>query len=215
MGRSYADKVKSNRNRSGRKRNRGSNTEPDKPDFPIAPVVIIAIILILVGAAVFMFIGDREDSGDGSDDMVNDGPGDNNNGPAYLSIGIESTSEGIIRLEDYYGKVIVLDMFATWCAPCEAMMRELRDVDEMYPDSDVVILSVDVDERETLGMIRDFKSDNNAEWTFAMSNSRFTSNFPAESIPTMYILDREGEVVDEHVGLIDANDLADLIDPHI
>ncbi|MEA3559254.1 MAG: TlpA disulfide reductase family protein [Candidatus Thermoplasmatota archaeon] len=218
MGKSYSDKVKGRgkKRSSGKSRRRsGSRKQEEKVKFPVAPVVVIGIVvaLIILAAVLYQFNNSDEEGGTGS---INNGENnDPGTGPAYLGIGLESTSNGIIHLEDHKGKVVVLDMFATWCGPCKTQIVELGKLDARYGASDLVILSVDVDQRESLGQVSDFKREHGAGWDFAMSNDAFTGHFPATSIPTLYILDRDGNLVDKHVGLIDANELENEIKQYI
>ncbi len=211
MGRSYAEKMK----KRDRKKHDGSpainKNGAQKEKFPIAPMVVLLIVVSLVVAAVVVYQQGGEEGGT----PTNDDNGGDEDGPDHLRIGLESTSNGIIELSDHLGKVVVLDMFATWCGPCETQIDELKQLKGRYSSTDLVILSVDVDLRETLGQVRDFKSEHDAQWTFAASNEEFNSYFPAGSIPTLYILDREGKKVDEHVGVIKADGLALMIEPHL
>lgn len=47
-------------------------------------------------------------------------------------------------LSDYKGKVVVLDFWATWCGPCQAALSHIAAIAKKYQDKDVVVLAVDV-----------------------------------------------------------------------
>ncbi|MBN1390943.1 MAG: TlpA family protein disulfide reductase [Candidatus Thermoplasmatota archaeon] len=211
MGRSYSEKMKARSEKvsgNSRPRRRPKKANRDREGFPVAPIVVISIILLLIVSTIVMFI--VQNTKDEDDRTGGDGPDDETTGhPAQTLIGIESVDRGVITLEEHIGKVVVLDMFATWCSPCRQQMYELIDLQSMFPRSQVVIVSVDTDLSETLSQVRDFKDGyTEAEWTFAVSNADLNSYFPASSIPTLYILDRNGRTASTHVGLTSAEDIA-------
>lgn len=221
MGKSYSQKVRSRSGRGGGRSSggKGSNEKDADAPFPWAPVIVIGIVLaLIIGAVAYYQVQNGDEGGDEGSNDGNNGGGNNGNNAAYpyLSIPLESTDSGIIQLKDYSGKVVVVDMFATWCSPCRQMMVTLNEFREMFDPSDVVILSIDTDLRETLSQVSDFKSEFDAEWTFATSSEEFNGYFPAQSIPTLYVLDGSGKQVETHVGAgINSQQLADLIAPYI
>ncbi|MFW3147111.1 MAG: TlpA family protein disulfide reductase [Thermoplasmatota archaeon] len=221
MGKSYSQKVKS-RSRSDDRPKRARNirgAKDQKAPFPWAPVIVVGIVIaLIIGAVAYYQIQDQVgDEGDNSSDN-NNGGSNNGNGESYpyLSIPLESTDSGIIKLSDHSGKVVIVDMFATWCPPCREMMGILEELRTMFSPNEVVILSIDTDLTETLSQVSDFKDEYQADWTFAMSTQQFNGYFPAESIPTLYVLDGTGKQVETHVGAgVTAGELAALISPHM
>jgi hypothetical protein len=76
----------------------------------------------------------------------------------------------------------------------------------------VVILSIDTDLQETTTDVLNFMGDYpTADWIFGMSNSQFNSYFPASSIPTTYILDRDLEIIETEVGVTSSGELQSII----
>jgi len=127
------------------------------------------------------------------------------NGPG--SISLTTTDGGTIRFKDHRGKKIILDMFATWCQPCKTQVSEIAEMKTTYDLSDVVIISAGVDPSETLSQLKDYKDENGADWTFIGYNQELCQHFPASAIPTIYILDEQGEEKFTHVGVIGSEEL--------
>jgi hypothetical protein len=91
-------------------------------------------------------------------------------------------------------------------------MEELIQLQNMFSQDELVILSVDTDLQETLEDVFSFKANfPTAQWTFAVSNSEFNGYFPASSIPTMYILDQDQKVARTEVGVTSASSLQETI----
>jgi thiol-disulfide isomerase/thioredoxin len=189
-------------------------------NFPLAPVIVIGVILVLLISSIALYMSqssDGDDNGTGEGDNNGNGSDDPINSELeYLTVTIESLDRGLIDLQRYSGRVIIVDMFATWCQPCHLQMAELIKVEDSYSSSDLVILSVDTDLRETREDVSQFRAQYpDADWTFALSNQQFNDHFRAESIPTMFILDRTGRMVDTHVGVTSAEELGQQISPLI
>ena len=218
MGKSYSDKVK---NRSSKQKARKNNYDRpkrkdrsvEKPPFPFAPVIVIGIVLILITVSVMMYT-QKSDSNDNDNIIINNDDDNNGNddtptGSGTGSIILDTTDGRQVFLDQYKGKVVVLDLFATWCGPCKTQMEELDILKTKFYSSEMVILSVGVDLSESMGLLTEFKKDEGATWTFARSNSEFNSVFPSSSIPTLYILDKDGNMGKTHVGVTSASILED------
>jgi len=110
--------------------------------------------------------------------------------------------DGSIKsLKDYRGKVVVLDMWATWCGPCRTMMKELKKIYENYSRDDLEIISVDIDPRETVQDVNNFRDEffeNNGielDWIFGMDNGSISEKYMNEGlIPTLAIFDQKGRL---------------------
>jgi thiol-disulfide isomerase/thioredoxin len=219
MGKSYVQKVRAKQTRTKKvdqTRDRSSKKEKERSTkFPVAPVVVIAIILTLIIASIVFYRAQNDNGGNGDQNIGDNGAnGDDQPGdlPLYSYIDLESLDGGTISLDEYVGKVVLIDMFATWCGPCADQMEELMKLQDRFSTDELIILSVDTDLQETKSDVRNFMFDYpQAEWTFAMSNPEFNSNFRASSIPTMYILDKNLEVAETEVGVTSVSILQDKV----
>ena len=121
------------------------------------------------------------------------------------------------HLSDYRGKVVILDMWATWCGPCKRQMIELRSVYENYSRDDVEILSIDIDQRETVELVQNFLSDFEYAWTFGLDNGSIWETYKGASggIPTLCIFNRDGNLSFSHEGLLVQTKLTPILDTFI
>jgi thiol-disulfide isomerase/thioredoxin len=201
MVRSYRNKSRQNRSSQRKEGRSGGNGEERAT---LLPLVVIAVIVLVLGGALYLYISSQGSDGDDTSDENGDdgqGPGEQTD-PLYISL--ENIDGGSMRMVDLNGRVIVLDLMATWCGPCKVQMEELRQLRDAVSPVQVEIVSVGVDLSESAALLRSFKAEEEAQWPFLMSNQDFNDAFPARSIPTLYILDRSGGVAKTHVGVTDS-----------
>ena len=162
----------------------------------------MAFIIVIMIAVAYVV---ANQSGD-------DTPETGNKEPAP-DFSISSIDGAPVRLDAYRGRVVVLDLFATWCGPCRTQMGELNQLRAYYARSEVEILSVDVDPKETNQQIRNFRDEFNADWTFSSDTDDLSQKYDASSIPTMVVIDQDGNMVFRHAGVTTFSELQDIIDP--
>jgi peroxiredoxin len=117
-----------------------------------------------------------------------------------------------VTLSDYRGKVVVLDLMATWCGPCITEMGHLKEIYNKYNSSEVVIMSIGIDEKESEAKLRQFKNDYGDDWIFARDIDGVEGKYGVEFIPTLVIIDKNGIIAYENVGVTSSSTLSEEID---
>jgi peroxiredoxin len=121
-----------------------------------------------------------------------------------------------VKLSDYRGKVVILDFWATWCGPCMASMPHTQEVSAHYKDQGVVVLANCTS--DTRKKFESWVKANQAKypdivWTHdkaEKSPDRVSRKiFGVGGIPTQFIIDREGKVVDIVVGYMKGEAILD------
>ncbi|MCG8569601.1 MAG: TlpA family protein disulfide reductase [Spirochaetes bacterium] len=103
------------------------------------------------------------------------------------------------KLSDYNGKVILLNLWATWCPPCRAEMPSMENLYKRYQGKDFVILAVSVG--ETQQTVQNFVKNKNFTFPiFVDDKNQATSAYSTGSIPTTYLIDQEGYLIARFVG---------------
>lgn len=119
-----------------------------------------------------------------------------------------------VALESLRGQVVLLDFWATWCPPCVESMPVVERVGRELAPRGVVALAVNRDDapkREEL--IRRFLTRHGLEGLrVALDDGTAANAFGITGLPTLIVLDRDGQVAAAHLGSIDEGGLRGLLE---
>jgi len=104
-----------------------------------------------------------------------------------------------VTLSQLRGKVILLDFWATWCAPCRLAIPHLNDLHKAYREKGLEIIGVSLD-RGSPEQVRRFAVNMGIQYTIIMANDEVVKNYGISPIPTTYLIDRDGHISNKWVG---------------
>jgi thioredoxin-like negative regulator of GroEL len=115
-----------------------------------------------------------------------------------------SPGEQIIVLPS--DRIVLLDFWATWCAPCKPQMAELRSIREQFPEIHMLSITNETDPEAITSFWREY----NGTWSVGMDPELETNDqFGVTRIPTLLVFGRDGEQIWKHVGLSAADSIAE------
>lgn len=115
---------------------------------------------------------------------------------------------GSISLAEQRGRVVLVDLWATWCVPCIAELPHLQAMADELGAEDFLMLGV-VLESGTVEEIRAFVEDKQISYPMVLGEEDSKESFgPFYGYPTKYLIDREGMVVKRYFGIV-GDELAD------
>lgn len=113
------------------------------------------------------------------------------------------SAQSPVDLSQYRGKVIYLDFWASWCAPCKLSFRFMNELRVLYGSNDLVIVTVNLDHNRAAA--GNFLSEvgSNLPVVYDPSGS-LASRFKVSAMPTTVLIGRDGKVRFVHRGYFDS-----------
>ena len=103
------------------------------------------------------------------------------------------------KLADYKNKVIMLNLWATWCQPCRAEMPSMQKMYNNYKNKDFTIIAVS--QGENLNTVKNFSNSNHYNFPiFIDKNNEIARSYSTGSIPTTYLINKQGYLIAQFIG---------------
>ncbi len=105
------------------------------------------------------------------------------------------------RLQDYRGKWVLVNFWATWCPPCLEEIPDLMGLHEAHRKSDLVVIGVALDSTKT--NVVDFVAREKISYPIVMGNYDLADQVgEVEALPTSYLYDPSGKLVSYQQGMV-------------
>lgn len=166
------------------------------------PVVDLDATSVPDGLFTFTPVGEAKLVQKFSATVVPRGHGDLLVGKLAPSVSLVSTDGHTVGLESFRGQPVLLDFWATWCAPCVACMPSLA---KLYRDTrakGLVILSIDEDDEPQKAT--DFLAKRAEPWPNFHDDGEIARSFAGDGIPQFVLIDSSGKIVYQASGFDDS-----------
>ena len=119
----------------------------------------------------------------------------------------------IVSSDDFKGKVVILDFWATWCGPCRAEIPGLIDLQKNYQKQGLAVVGVSVDEGG-VDVLKPFVKKFGMNYPVLVGDGKVQQAFGGiDAIPVTLVIDRQGRIVKRHLGLTDKDEFEAEIKP--
>ncbi|MCF2491476.1 TlpA disulfide reductase family protein [Dyadobacter sp. CY347] len=112
----------------------------------------------------------------------------------------ENVMGGVTKLEDFKGKFVFIDIWATWCAPCIKEIPYLKKAEETYKEKNIVFISISIDYLKKKVQWKKFIADKQLTGVQVIADkdwqSQFMKDYAVSTIPRFILIDPEGKVLD-------------------
>jgi peroxiredoxin len=117
-----------------------------------------------------------------------------------------------VRLSDYKGKVVLLDFWATWCGPCKIEIPWFMEFERKYKDRGFAVLGVSMDD-DGWQAVRPFIQEVGMNYRVMVGNDQTGDQYGGiDALPKTFLIDRDGRVASEHIGVASRRDFEDGIE---
>lgn len=121
------------------------------------------------------------------------------NGQPAPSFTYENHKGGTSKLEDFRGKYVYIDVWATWCGPCRQQIPHLQKIEEEYHGKKIEFVSISIDEKKNYEKWRKMVDDQHMGGVQLIADnawqSSFVQAFGINSIPRFLLIDPKGNVI--------------------
>jgi len=105
------------------------------------------------------------------------------------------------RLRAHRGEVVVVNVWATWCAPCRLEMPGFVDLQDSFRDEGVQFVGIAVD-RDGAEAVRPFVEEQGINFPQIANPAVAARHFPGEVVPRTYLVDTQGRIRYRHSGVL-------------
>ncbi|WP_239878456.1 TlpA family protein disulfide reductase [Shewanella insulae] len=125
----------------------------------------------------------------------------------HLDLSAKNKNGELVSLEPYKGKVVYVDFWASWCAPCRDSFPWMELMHQRYGDKGLAIVAINLDEKSELA--GPFLADFNTSFDILYDpKGEVASHFNLQGMPSSYLFDAEGNLVSEHLGFFKSKQVA-------
>jgi peroxiredoxin len=125
-------------------------------------------------------------------------PGERKAAPEFS---LKDESGKTVKLSDYKGKVVLLNYWATWCGPCKIEMPWFVEFERKHKDKGFAVVGVSMDE-EGWEVVKPFLAESPVNYRMLLGNDGIALLYGGiDSLPTTFLIDREGRIAQTYVGL--------------
>jgi len=110
-----------------------------------------------------------------------------------------------VDFKKFKGKVVFLNLWATWCGPCRS---EMPSIQKLYDESDqtkVAFVILSLDENRLEEKVKRYVQEKQFSFPVYMQSGRLTNQLNVDVIPTTFVIDKNGAVVMKEVGMKNYN----------
>ncbi|MCL6546619.1 MAG: TlpA family protein disulfide reductase [Bryobacteraceae bacterium] len=115
---------------------------------------------------------------------------------------LKDVNGATVRLSDYRGKVVLLNFWATWCGPCKIEIPWFIEFEQKHKDRGFAVLGISMDDGGW-EVVRPFLARMKVNYRTLMGDETVAELYGGvASLPTSFLIDREGRIASAHLGLV-------------
>jgi thiol-disulfide isomerase/thioredoxin len=195
---------------------KADTANPGKPFWTTSRIVLSSVALVVVAMVASTFFssgtgkvnpGSPASSAPGAPGAPGASAAPAAGGPVELPGGIADASFQMLdgskaSLNDYKGKVVVLDIWATWCGPCRVEIPHLIQIGKEFKERGVEVVGLTVEEpASTIQIVRNFATAFNVDYAIGFAPQQFQSVLLRQpTIPQTLIIGKDGKLYKHFIG---------------
>ncbi|AWM13753.1 TlpA family protein disulfide reductase [Flavobacterium sp. NRK F10] len=141
------------------------------------------------------------------------------NGKPSPTFDYENHKGGKTKLEDLKGKLVYIDVWATWCGPCRAEIPHLKELEKKYHGKNIAFVSISVDALKDHDKWKKFVTDKELGGIQLFADDSWKSDFVTQyqinGIPRFILVGKNGEIINADAPRPSSADVHELLDTNL
>lgn len=105
-----------------------------------------------------------------------------------------------VSFDQYKGKVVFLNLWATWCGPCKAEMPGIHNLYVKMRGEPIEFVMLSIDKDKALSKVESYVKNNSYTFPVFMPSGYLAEQLQVPSIPTTFVISKDGKIVMKEVG---------------
>lgn len=110
-----------------------------------------------------------------------------------------------VSFKDFRGKVVFINLWATWCGPCRSEMPSIQELYNGIDKEKIVFVMLSLDEQSRSEKVKSYISQMAFSFPVYLPQGQLTNQLYVDTIPTTFIIDKDGYIVAKEIGMRNYN----------
>lgn len=123
-------------------------------------------------------------------------------GSDAFNFAFENEKGEIVKLSDFKGKFVLIDIWATWCGPCKAQIPHLLEMEKKMKGENIQFVSISADKQKDKELWLKYIKDNNMHGCTLIADKDFKSDmmkfYSVNAIPRFILIDPQGKLISDN-----------------
>ncbi|MBS1682956.1 MAG: TlpA family protein disulfide reductase [Bacteroidetes bacterium] len=168
---------------------------------PSKIISLILIVLVLFVPGIRNFATSYIQSVVLAVGLVNPSNVEEDNGVFDYNVDVKNLSGREFNLKQFQGKIIFLNIWATWCGPCRAEMPSIQKLFDSVDHDKIVFLMLSADDPKHFSKVKTYISDQGYTFPVVVPSGNLPSQLQVPVIPTTFVIDQKGVIVKKESGM--------------
>ena len=126
---------------------------------------------------------------------------------AAPTFALKDSSGKAARLNNYRGKVVLLDFWATWCTGCKKEIPWFAEFQRKYAKAGLAVVGVSMDE-EGWKAVKPFLAEHSIPYRILLGDESIAQSYGVQNLPDTFLIDRQGRLAAAYIaGIVDRDDI--------
>lgn len=171
----------------------------------LSNIVFILIIVVLYFTGGLGQIATLAQSAVVHSGFVDADPSDSKDESFDYHFTVKDLEGNSFPVEQFKGKVVFLNLWATWCGPCKAEMPSIQKLYEQVDHTKFAFVMLSIDREKDFAKVKKYVQDKSYSFPVFTPSGYLTEQLNVPSIPTTFVISKEGKIVMKEVGMKNYN----------